>query len=69
MSDPVKHPAHYTGGDIECIDAIREAMTVAEFRGYIKGNALKYIWREGLKGGAEDIDKAIQYLTMIREEQ
>lgn len=23
MSDSVNHPAHYAGGDIECIDAIK----------------------------------------------
>lgn len=25
MSDSVNHPAHYTSGDVECIDAIKAA--------------------------------------------
>lgn len=62
MSDAVKQPAHYTAGEIECIDAIRAALTPEEFRGYCKGNALKYLWRERLKGGAEDLAKAGVYL-------
>lgn len=32
MSDSVNHPAHYTGGDIECIDAIKAALA-EEVRG------------------------------------
>lgn len=63
MSDPVNHPQHYTASGIECIDAIRAALTPDEWRGYIKGNAMKYIWREMLKGGDQDLDKAVWYLT------
>lgn len=33
MSDSVNHPAHYTSGDIECIDAIPLALP-AEGRPY-----------------------------------
>lgn len=63
MSDPVNHPEHYTASTIECIDAIRAALTPEEWRGYIKGNAIKYCWRERYKGGEQDLDKAIWYLT------
>lgn len=62
MSDPVNHPTHYTAGSIECIDAIRAALSPDEFRGYCKGNAIKYIWRERYKGQDESILKAIWYL-------
>lgn len=59
--DKVNHPSHYTQGGIECIDAIRAALTPEEFRGYCKGNIIKYAWREGRKGGDEDLGKAAWY--------
>ena len=64
-SDMVNSPPHYNQGGIECIDAIEAALTPEEFRGYLKGNALKYIWRERHKGGAEDLDKAGWYLERV----
>lgn len=63
--DPVHAPPHYRQGDIECIDAIRAALTAEEFRGYCKGNALKYVWRERYKGGNEDMAKALWYLGRV----
>lgn len=60
--DPVNAPPHYRTGDIECIDAIESALTAEEFRGYCKGNALKYIWRERHKGQDESLKKAVWYL-------
>lgn len=61
--DMVNHPPHYRKGGIECIDAIQAALTFEEFRGYCKGNALKYIWRERHKGGEQDLEKAAWYLN------
>lgn len=61
--DPVNSPPHYRQGDIECIDAIQAALTPDEFRGYCKGNALKYIWRERHKGQDESLRKAVWYLN------
>ena len=63
--DPVNHPPHYTQGGIETIDAIEAALTAEEFRGYCKGNALKYVWRERHKGQNESIKKAIWYLNRL----
>ena len=34
---------------------------------FAEGNAIKYICRHSTKGGVEDIDKAINYLEMIKE--
>jgi len=34
---------------------------------FAEGNAIKDICRHHLKGGVEDIDKAIHYLEMIKE--
>ena len=33
---------------------------------YAEGEAIKYICRHALKGGLQDIEKAIQYLEMIK---
>ena len=66
MADNVQHPEHYTSGGIECIDAIRAALTPEEFRGYCKGNMIKYTWRERRKGGDQDIDKAAKYAEFLR---
>lgn len=63
----VNHPAHYTTGEIECIDAIRAALTPEEFRGFLKGNVIKYTWRERLKGGIESMKKARWYLNKFLE--
>ena len=67
MNDNVTHPAHYTQGGIECKDAIRAALTPEEWRGYCKGNVIKYVWRERYKGGDESLEKAAVYLDWIKE--
>ena len=67
--DLVNAPPHYRQGDIECIDAIRSALTDEEFRGYVKGNAMKYLWREKHKGGDEDLKKAAWYLSRIETKE
>ena len=60
--DMVDHPAHYTTGGIETIEFIRAKLTPDEFRGYIRGNILKYASRAGDKGPAtEDIAKGAWY--------
>jgi len=63
--DNVNHPSHYKGAGIECIEAIEAQMTPNEYRGYLKGNVLKYIWREHQKGGYESLLKAQWYLNRL----
>jgi hypothetical protein len=65
MADLVNHPEHYRQGEIECIDAIEAALTPDEFRGYCKGNVIKYVWRERHKGGAQSLMKARWYLDRL----
>ena len=65
MSDNVNHPAHYVSGGIECIDALKAQMTHEEFRGYLKGNVLKYLWRERQKGNIESLLMAQWYLNKL----
>ena len=64
----VDKPAHYTSGAVECIDAIRSALTADEFRGYLKGNIMKYVWRERLKNQDQDLQKAAKYLEWLISE-
>lgn len=64
--DPVNHPAHYTRGGIECIDAITAA--VCELPGteaWLVGQIIKYIWRYKWKNGLEDLSKARFYLDRL----
>ena len=70
MTDNVNHPKHYTASEtgIECIDAIEAALTPDEFRGFCKGNAMKYIWRERHKGmSIEDVEKSTWFLNRLAE--
>ena len=56
--DAVNHPRHYTShaSGVECIE-------VVEHFGFCIGNAIKYLWRAGLKGDAiEDLEKARWYV-------
>ena len=69
--DKVHSPKHYKlrGLDIEAIDVIRGALTEDEFRGFCKGNVLKYTIREGHKNGDEDLKKAKKYLDFLEEDE
>ena len=54
--------SHYMYFDIQPAEFInRNKLLFAE------GNAIKYICRHSLKGGIQDIDKAIHYLEMVKE--
>lgn len=65
-NDVVERPAHYNRGGIECIDAIEASMSHEEFKGYLKGNAQKYLWRYRHKGKpVEDLRKAKWYLDRL----
>lgn len=58
MSNSVNHPSHYnkSPSGVECID-------VVEHMSFNIGNAIKYLWRAGLKGNIiEDLEKARWYI-------
>ena len=67
VSDIINHPAHYTQGGIECIDAMVSAFGAEAVKSYCKINAFKYVWRTDHKNGREDIEKAIWYLKKYIE--
>lgn len=65
VGDPV-NPSHYQQGEIECIDALRAALTPEEFRGYCKGSAMAYLWRLGRKDAPEqEAKKALWYINWL----
>tara|TARA_Y100000385_G_scaffold261403_1_gene292144 strand:+ start:2001 stop:2360 length:360 start_codon:yes stop_codon:yes gene_type:complete len=64
--DVVNNPPHYNFGSIECIEAIEESMSSVAFKGYLKGNAMKYLWRYDYKGKqVQDLNKAQWYLNKL----
>lgn len=73
MNDAVHHPSHYTlpGLTIESVDVIRAVLTPEEFKGWCKGNALKYSLRAGRKDPTkevQDLAKAGVFLSWITGE-
>lgn len=61
-ADLVNHPPHYTShpSGVECID-------ITEHMNFCIGNAVKYLWRRGNKGSADDeiqdLKKAVWYIN------
>tara|TARA_R110000868_G_scaffold83422_3_gene235463 strand:+ start:506 stop:787 length:282 start_codon:yes stop_codon:yes gene_type:complete len=69
IKDNVNHPAHYTQGAIECIDAIKEATKgLFGIEAVCTANIIKYVWRWKFKNGLEDLDKASWYLDKLKQE-
>lgn len=61
LNDPVNHPPHYTSdpSGVECIQ-------ITQHRNFCIGNAIKYLWRAGLKDSApqvQDLQKAVWYIN------
>lgn len=65
QNDVVNKPSHYTQGGIECIDALKAALTPEQFIGFLKGNVIKYNWRSDHKNGVQDLEKAKWYLDLL----
>ena len=62
---PVERPQHYAFGGIEAIEGIEASMSPEAYRGFCKGNVLKYVWRYESKNGLEDLEKAKWYLNQL----
>lgn len=58
---------HYRTKTIQPWDAMQAWMTPEQFRGFLRGNAIKYLARCDDKGGIEDIQKAAHYLEKLEE--
>lgn len=60
LHDPVNHPSHYTSHPSGV-----EAIEITRHMGFNLGNAVKYLWRNGLKDGqpaVQDLEKAVWYI-------
>ena len=69
MTDNINHPAHYTAGGIECIDALASATEGLQgIEAVCTANAIKYLWRWKRKNGVEDLKKAIWYTERLINE-
>ena len=67
--DMVNSPHHYTQGGIETIEYIKAKLTPEEFKGYLKGNIIKYTSRAGLKDEvAQEFKKAQWYIQRMIDE-
>ena len=61
VNDPVNHPSHYTSHPSGV-----EAITITQYHTFCIGNAMKYLWRAGLKDETktiEDLKKAVFYIN------
>jgi len=69
MWDAVNKPAHYQKavGGIECIEAIKASMNDEQYKGYLKGNVQKYVWRyeNHPNGKVQSLEKAQVYLKWL----
>ena len=64
----VTKPLHYNMGGVECIDGIQACMSAEEYKGYLRGNTIKYLWRCNYKGKTlEDLKKSNWYLSKLIE--
>ena len=62
----VNSPDHYNTGTVECIEAIGSTLSGEEYQGYLRGNALKYLWRCMYKGKTkQDLEKCRWYLDKL----
>lgn len=59
-------PAHYVLEDgSDSMDLIAKILGRDQFKGFLRGNALKYLIRYELKGGIEDLRKAMDYIERL----
>lgn len=70
----IESPSHYKirlkdGREVEVVEIIEAVLTEEEFKGFVKGNAIKYILRAGKKGKEyQDLMKAREVLGWLGEE-
>lgn len=70
LDERINHPSHYMDGGIETIDYIKaKCMKDNGFMGYLRGNALKYLSRAGIKDDTIEDLKKVQWFVakMIAE--
>lgn len=67
--DQINNPAHYTQSKIECIDYMKDNMSVVGYIGYLEGACKKYLHRFRYKGKpVDDLKKCQWYLDRLIKE-
>ena len=66
----MEQPEYYDKNGLSPVDSMKQGLiSHEEYVGFLKGNVIKYVVRCGKKDDAiSDINKAIHYLTMLRNE-
>lgn len=59
-------PSHYVLSDgSDSMDVLTKILGPEEFKGFLRGNAIKYLIRYKQKGGIEDLKKAMDYINRL----
>jgi hypothetical protein len=58
---------HYKDMVVEPWVVMQAVLTPEEFRGYLKGNVIKYSMRQGKKADSDDAGKALHYIDKLKE--
>ena len=59
---------HYMNMGLQPWKAMKAWMSEEEFKGFLRGNIIKYVARCWDKNGVEDLNKAMHYLEKLIEE-
>lgn len=61
--------SHYKDMPVQPWNVMAAVLTPEEFRGFLKGNIIKYSMRAGRKDGSDDGNKALHYMYKLHEVQ
>lgn len=67
MKEEVNHPERYGGDTVyECIKVLEAWLPPEQYKGFLRGNALKYLCRVGKKDNSvQELQKAGWYLNKL----
>ena len=71
MKEEVNHPERYGGDTVyECIKVLEAWLPPEQYKGFLRGNALKYLCRVGKKDNTvQELKKAEWYLNKPIEKE
>lgn len=59
------NPSHYKNGKMDAITVMKNTLTKEEYKGFLKGLIIKYLYRADNKNGLEDYKKAQWYMNEL----
>jgi hypothetical protein len=59
--------SHYKDMPVQPWAVMEAVLTPEEFKGFLKGNIIKYSMRAGRKDGSDDGNKAFHYIQKLEE--